>query len=423
MTTPLSSSWLRDLAIRCGADDAGVVEIDRPSLAGERVEIDRVFPGARSLISIVLRMNREDIRTPARSLANLEFHHATDDINEVGRRIAAALERQGVRALNTAAGFPMESDRWGTRAFIVSHKPVAEAAGLGRMGIHRNVIHPKFGNFILLDTIVIDAAIDAYSQPLDFNPCMECKLCVAACPTGAIGSDGAFDFTACYTHNYRDFMGGFIDWVETIAESSSAAKYRKRVTDQETFSVWQSLAFGPNYKAAYCMSVCPAGEDVVGPFLADRPKFLQTIVKPLQDKEETIYVLPESDAEGYVARRFPRKKTKRVSNGLRVASIASFLRGLRLTFQRERAGDLDATYHFTFTGTEEVCATVVIRDRKVQVAPGFVGDPDLHIKADAATWLRFVRKETSIVWELLRRRIRIQGPPRLLREFGRCFAN
>ena len=26
----------------------------------------------------------------------------------------------------------------------------AEAAGLGRMGIHRNLIHPKFGNFVLL---------------------------------------------------------------------------------------------------------------------------------------------------------------------------------------------------------------------------------------------------------------------------------
>ncbi|WP_157261543.1 hypothetical protein [Paenibacillus sp. A3] len=38
--------------------------------------------------------------------------------------------------------------------WFISHKPIAVAAGLGQMGIHRNVIHPKFGNFILLGTIV-----------------------------------------------------------------------------------------------------------------------------------------------------------------------------------------------------------------------------------------------------------------------------
>ena len=34
--------------------------------------------------------------------------------------------------------------------------------------------------------------------------------------------------------------------------------------------MWQSLSFGANYKAAYCLSVCPAGEDVIGPYLTDK---------------------------------------------------------------------------------------------------------------------------------------------------------
>lgn len=48
-------------------------------------------------------------------------------------------------------GFPMEMNRFPGKIWVVAHKPVAVAAGLGHMGIHRNVIHPKFGNFILLD--------------------------------------------------------------------------------------------------------------------------------------------------------------------------------------------------------------------------------------------------------------------------------
>ncbi len=80
----------------------------------------------------------------------------------------------------------MEMDRFPGKIWVVGHKPVAVAAGLGRMGIHRNVIHPRFGNFILLGTVLLDAEATAYDQPIDYNPCLECKLCVAACPVGAI---------------------------------------------------------------------------------------------------------------------------------------------------------------------------------------------------------------------------------------------
>src|SRR5213079_85248 len=256
-----------------------------------------------------------------------------------GRRKGAALEKLGIGAINGgAAGFPMEADRWGSKMWVISHKPVAVAAGLGQMGIHRNVIHPKFGNFILLGTVLVDAEVSKYSHPVVYNPCLECKLCVAACPTGAISPDGQFNFSACYTHNYREFMGGFNDWVEKSADSKSAHDYRKNVSGAETVSMWQSLSFGANYKAAYCMAVCPAGEDVIAPFLTDRKTYLEDVVKPLQEKEETIFVVPGSDAEDHVARRFPHKKTKQVGNGLnRARSIRGFLNGLPYVFQRGKA--------------------------------------------------------------------------------------
>jgi len=419
----LDSTWLRQVCLEAGADDVGFVEAGRPEIADQQSDILAVFPSTKTVVSFVLRMNRENIRTPARSIANVEFHHTTDETNEVARKIVAALERAGVRAINGgAAGFPMEADRWGAKMWVISHKPVAVAAGLGHMGIHRNVIHPKFGNFILLGTVLVDAEVTAYSQPLEYNPCLECKLCVAACPTGAIGADGHFNFSACYTHNYREFMGGFNDWVETIAASGSAREYREKVSGAETVSMWQSLSFGANYKAAYCMAVCPAGEDVIAPFLTDRKRFLEDVVQPLQNKPETIYVVPNSDPEEYVARRYPHKKTKRVANGLAgQGSIRNFLQGLPFVFQRGRSEGLNATYHFTFTGHEELKATVVIQNKTLQVSEGHTGTPNLLLIADSQTWLRFLRREANLVWALLRRKIRIQGSPRLLLAFGRCF--
>ncbi|QAY96287.1 4Fe-4S ferredoxin [Methylovirgula ligni] len=420
----IDADWLRNLCLEAGADDVGFVAIESPDIAAQKAEIIGAFAATKAMISFVCRMNRENIRTPARSIANVEFHRSGDEINDTARHIVSVLQDLGIVARNGApVGFPMEADRWGSdKMWVVSHKPVAVAAGLGRMGIHRNVIHPKFGNFILLGTILVGTEISAYGQPLDYNPCLSCKLCVAACPTGAISPDGAFNFQACYTHNYREFMGGFGDWVETMADAHSAKDYRRKVSDSETISMWQSLSFGANYKAAYCLSVCPAGEDVIGPFLADRIGFNKAIVEPLRAKQETVYVAQNSDAEAYVPRHFPHKTVKRVASGLpRQTSIRGFLSGMPLVFQRGRAKDLNATYHFTFTGREEVKATVVIADKKLRVIQGHEGDADLSVTADSETWLRFLRKEAGLPFALLMRRIRMKGSPRLLIAFGRCF--
>jgi ferredoxin len=417
----LDGAWLRQLCLDAGADDVGFVGIDRPEIDDQRREILDAFPRTRALISLVCRMNREPIRSPARSVANLEFHHSGEHVNEVTRKIVAALEAEGVRALNPSMGFPMEMDRFPDKLWVVGHKPVAVAAGLGQMGIHRNVIHPKFGNFILLGTILIDAEVSDQGSPIDYNPCVECKLCVAACPVGAIAPDGHFDFSACLTHNYREFLGGFVDWVETVADSGDALEYRRRVEASETASIWQSLSFGPNYKAAYCMAACPAGDDVIGPFLSDRKTFLGEVVEPLRAKKEPVYVIPGSDAEAYVVKRFPHKKARRVGGGRRPKSIRSFLFYLPHMFQRHASSGLDATYHFSFQGDEAVDATVVIRGETIRVEDGLVGQPDLRVRADSRTWLGFLAKERSLIWALIRGKIRIKGSPRLLRAFGRCF--
>jgi ferredoxin len=419
---PLQAGWLRQLCLDAGADDVGFVRLDRTEVDDQRTEILQTLPGTQSLISFVCRMNLEPIRSPARSVSNLEFHHTGEQVNEVGRAIVTALERRGIRALNPSMGFPMEMDRFPGKIWVVSHKPIAVAAGLGQIGIHRNVIHPKFGNFILLGTILVAADVSEQNHPIAYNPCLSCKLCVAACPVGAIHPDGGFDFAACHTHNYKEFTGGFTNWVAEIADSRSAADYRRRVSDAESSSMWQSLSFGANYKAAYCLAVCPAGEEVIGPFLTDHGGFLDQVVKPLQEKSEPVYVVEGSDAEEHVRRRFPHKRVRHVHTPFRPVSIVALFRiGLRLAFQGGLARGLDAVYHFTFTGKETGDWTVAIRDQTIRTEAGLSGKADVHVTADSETWLGITNRDRGVLRAILTRKLRVRGSLRLLRAFGRCF--
>jgi len=194
------------------------------------------------------------------------------------------------------------------------------------------------------------------------------------------------------------------------------------VSDAETVSRWQSLAYGPCYKSVYCMAVCPAGDDVIPMYLKDKKGFLNEVVRPLQQRAETIYVLPNSDAESHVLQRFPHKNVARVYNGIRPPSVAAFVSLMPRAFQRHKSAGLNATYHFTFSGDEAIEATVTIRDETIDVQRGLVGAPDVWVRADAKAWLRTLHREASVVKEIILRRIRVKGSMELFKRFGGCFA-
>ncbi len=224
----IDADWLRELCLAAGADDVAFAGVDNPDLASELEHVQGALPGTKSYISPVVKMNRDNVRSTARSFANQEFHRSGELLNEAAHRIV---------------------------------------------------------------------------RRLDYSPCLECKLCAAACPVGAIGKNGEFDFVACSVHNYREFMGGFTDWVQTIADSADAADFRSRVSDSENASMWQSLSFKPNYKAAYCLAVCPAGEEVIEPYLHDRKGFIGLGAETVAGQEGDALRVAELAGQG--ARRTP----------------------------------------------------------------------------------------------------------------------
>ncbi len=311
MTGVIDAAELRQICLDAGADDAGFVALETPGLEGEVDYVREALPSTRSLISVCVRLARENFRSRAVSSVNTEIDTAIPVLDRIGRTISIALQDRGFRALYPSVTFPVEAQRLPSRGWTVSHKPVAVAAGLGHMGIHRCVIHPRFGSFIGLGTVITDAEITPYSVPLDWNPCLGCYLCVAACPVGAIHNDGSFDFDSCYTHTYNQFVNNFADWAEVMADSTDLDDYNQRMSPQET-----TMQSRRQYRSGYCVAVCPAGSEVIGPYLADRKGHLQEVLRPLQRKPENVYASPGSNAEAHARKRFRNKTVRHVDSGI-----------------------------------------------------------------------------------------------------------
>ena len=143
-------------------------------------------------------------------------------------------------------------------------------------------------------------------------------------------------------------------------------------------------------------------------------------MKPLQERAEPVYVVPGSDAEAIARRKFKNKTVKPVGNGLRPRTIEGLLNFMPYVFQPNQSRGLDATFHFTFTGAEEREATITIKNRTLDIKDGLVGKPDVHVTADAKTWLGFLAgKEPAAGID--QKKDSLEGQPRLLLAFGKCF--
>ncbi len=73
---------------------------------------------------------------------------------------------------------------------------VAWRAGIGWYGKNANLLVPGLGSWVVLGSILTDAALEPTGRPLD-DGCGSCQRCIDDCPTAAIVAPGVVDARRC----------------------------------------------------------------------------------------------------------------------------------------------------------------------------------------------------------------------------------
>jgi epoxyqueuosine reductase QueG len=186
---------------------------ERASAAGVRIisaaPVARLLATSRDLLIHVPGQFRTaviiGIPIPSASLIGitdsptpLYFHHYRQvnyALDRVALDIALFLEQEG---FHSAAIPASQIISWKpVPRGHVSHKVLAQSAGVGWRGRNNLLVHPEYGSRLRFASVLTEAGIGPEPSVIPFS-CSSCRACIFVCPAGAIKeSPEDFDLEAC----------------------------------------------------------------------------------------------------------------------------------------------------------------------------------------------------------------------------------
>jgi epoxyqueuosine reductase len=205
------SEWIKDYARALGFELVGIAPAQPPPHAESFLHwLAQGYAGAMEYLERTahLRINPAELLPDARSAVVVGLNYAPAELPETDYRIARyALGddyHQVIRAkLETllSAIQAVAPDVWGR--ICVDSAPVLERdlawlAGLGWYGKNTCLINTQRGSYFFLGVLLLTLELE-YDTPAE-GGCGTCRLCLDACPTGALTEPYTLDARKCISY-------------------------------------------------------------------------------------------------------------------------------------------------------------------------------------------------------------------------------
>ena len=158
-----------------------------------RTDPHKLFPGARSVVVVAQNYYTQAQHQTDPATGKISRYAWGDDYHDV---VAAKLHSLLSWIKETVPGAegkvcvdiqPMMDKAWAVRA------------GLGWLGKHTNVITPEYGSWVFLGELLLNFELEYDAQQIE-DHCGTCRLCIDACPTGAITEPYVLDSNKCISY-------------------------------------------------------------------------------------------------------------------------------------------------------------------------------------------------------------------------------
>lgn len=177
----------------------GVADIEGIPAELLHPEIRRLgYPRAISLLKPLLPSILDTIDDEPTLIYKHHYKVVNWLLDQSAHKIAYLLHSKGYNAIPIPASQTVD---WDIQSGHLSHRYIAQKAGLGWIGKSKLLINPKYGPRIRLATILTDAPLEPNS-PIE-GGCGSCSLCIDACPANALSEDG-YDKERCL-HQLKKF--------------------------------------------------------------------------------------------------------------------------------------------------------------------------------------------------------------------------
>ncbi|NIO16975.1 MAG: hypothetical protein GTN70_08245 [Deltaproteobacteria bacterium] len=249
---------LKEKAIDSGAAAFGACPVS--DLGENREDIERIFPGAVSVLVVAAPHSRSAIASEDLQVAQFDTIHTYGEVGRIAHGLARRAESMGYRAVAVPAFIPIDmSPPKSGMVGAVDWRAAGVCSGIGSLGESGLLVTETFGPAVRICGVVTDAALPS-EGPLAEGLCLDCMRCVDSCPAGALMGKGEVDRKKC---GATIFSGGYRAWRKFLYDllEGSQEKRRELLGSQMSLDLWQNFMSGNYYYCFACQAVCPVGSD------------------------------------------------------------------------------------------------------------------------------------------------------------------